>query len=89
MTKIKLIANWRSFWRFWSIQLGVIGSAVTGILVAFPDLALETWQTLPEELKQTIPEHYTPLIGVVVFVLSLIARMLKQAKLETKGNENE
>lgn len=44
---------------------------------------------MPGDLKAAIPERYMPLIGVVIFVASLIARAIKQTKLEPKGVEND
>ena len=82
--KLELIEDWRNFWRFWSVRLGIIGSAITGVLIAFPDVALSAWAMMPGDLKVTIPERYMPLIGVVIFVASLVARAIKQTKLEQK-----
>ena len=88
--KLELIEDWRNFWRFWSVRLGIIGSAITGVLIAFPDVALSAWAMMPGDLKAAIPERYTPLIGVVIFVASLIARAIKQTKLEQKeGTKGE
>ena len=87
--KLELIEDWRNFWRFWSVRLGIIGSAITGVLIEFPDVALSAWAMMPADLKSAIPEHYMPLIGVVIFVASLIARAIKQTKLETKGVKND
>lgn len=87
--KLELIEDWRNFWRFWSVRLGVIGSALTGWLVAFPDQALQAWALLPADLKAYLPERYMPLVGVAIFVLSLIARAIKQKKLEPKGAEDD
>lgn len=88
--KVELIDDWRLFWRFWSVRLGIIGTALTGALVAFPDAALYAWNLLPSDLKAAIPERYVPLIGVAVFVLSLLARLIKQQRPEPKGvNEDE
>ena len=82
--KLELIEDWRNFWRFWSVRLGIIGSAITGVLIAFPDVALSAWAMVPAVLKSAIPERYMPLIIVVIFVASLIARAIKQTKLEQK-----
>ena len=82
--KLELIEDWRNFWRFWSVRLGIIGSAITGVLIAFPDVALSAWAMMPADLKSAIPERYMPLIGVVIFVASLVARAIKQTKLEPK-----
>lgn len=84
MKKPELIEDWRNFWRFWSVRLGVIGSALTGYLVAFPDQALQAWAMLPADLKAYLPERYMPLVGVAIFVLSMIARVIKQSKLQPK-----
>ena len=82
--KLELIEDWRNFWRFWSVRIGIIGSAITGVLIAFPDVALSAWAMMPADLKSAIPERYMPLIGVVIFVASLVARAIKQTKLEQK-----
>ncbi len=87
MKKPELIEDWRNFWRFWSVRLGIIGSAITGVLIAFPDAALAAWAILPHELKSSIPPQYMPLIGVVVFALSIVARLIRQDSLRDKENE--
>lgn len=78
---MKLIDEWRKFYRFWSIRLGVIGTAVTGCLIASPEAALFAWGLLPNDLKAAIPPQYTPLLGVFIFGMSMIARLIKQEKL--------
>ena len=87
--KLELIEDWRNFWRFWSVRLGIIGSAITGVLIAFPDVALSAWGMMPADLKAAIPERYMPLIGVGIFVASLTARAIKQTNLQPKGVEND
>lgn len=87
MKKPELIEDWRDFWRFWSVRLAAVGTAITGLLVAFPDAALAAWAILPHELKSSIPPQYMPLIGVVVFALSIVARLIRQDSLRDKDNE--
>jgi hypothetical protein len=87
--KLEIIEDWHNFWRFWSVQLGVIGSAITAVLVAFPDVALSAWSILPADLKASIPERYMPLIGVGIFVASLVSRAIKQSSLDPKEVKNE
>ena len=43
MKKPELIEDWRECWRFWSVRLAAVGTAITGLLVAFPDAALAAW----------------------------------------------
>lgn len=81
MTKLQLIVEWKKVLRFWSVQLAIVGSALTALLIAVPDAAIYVWGMLPADLKALIPENYTPLIGVGVFALSVIARVIKQTKL--------
>lgn len=83
--KVELISDWRLFWRFWSVRLGIVGTAITGVLVASPDAALYAWNMLPGDLKAAIPEQYVPLIGVGVFALSMFARIIKQKRPDEKG----
>ena len=87
MKKPELIEDWRNWWRFWSVRLAAVGTAITGLLVAFPDAALAAWAILPHELKSSIPPQYMPLIGVVVFALSIAARLVRQDSLRGKDNE--
>jgi len=76
--KIKMIDNKRHFFRFWSVRLGLAGTAMTGVLVGFPDVALQSWSAMPPELSAAIPAKYTPMLGVGFFVLSILARGIKQ-----------
>lgn len=76
--KQKLAADWRILCRKWSFYAGVAGAEITSLLIAFPDAALYAWGMLPSDLKATIPERYTPLIGMSVFGVSLLARLIKK-----------
>ena len=78
---MKLIDNWKEAWKFWSVQLGVLGTVVTSVLLASPDAAMVAWNTFPEEFKQFIPPHWMPFIGVGIFACSMIARVIAQQKL--------
>ena len=82
--KPQIVEHWRLIFKQWSFWLGAIGTAITSALLASPDLALQVWLMMPPDLKATIPERYTPFIGVGVFVLGLIAKFVKQAKLEAE-----
>lgn len=84
MKKPELIDDWKNSWRFWSVRFATVGTAITGLLVAFPDAALTAWAVMPDELKAAIPPHYMPLIGVGVFAFSIVARVLKQKSLDNE-----
>lgn len=84
--KPQIVSHWRLIFKQWSFWLGTIGTAITSALLASPDLALQVWLMMPDDLKATIPARYTPFIGVSVFVLGLVAKFIKQAKLEAERN---
>jgi hypothetical protein len=79
---MKLVENWKQGLRFWSIQLGALGTLLTSYLIAFPDAALYAWSLLPTDIKAHIPPRYMPLVGVAIFVISMLTRLVRQRKLE-------
>lgn len=82
--KPQIVSHWRLIFKQWSFWLGVAGTVLTSALLALPDLALQVWLMMPSDLKATIPERYTPFIGVGVFVLGLVAKFVRQAKLDAE-----
>lgn len=87
MARLRLIAGWRQAWRFASIQLALIGSALCALATAFPDAILFAWNMVPPDLKAAIPARFVPLIGVALFVLSIFARIVHQPKTQAKIEE--
>ena len=76
-----MIDNWKKAWRFWSLRLQAAGI----ILLAFPELLINAWIFLPAELKSMLPAEYASIVGITLIVLGMIARLIKQRKLdETK-----
>lgn len=82
MTRVQLVAHWRLIFRQWSFWLTSLGTLATGLLVASPDWLLQAWAMMPEDLKAAIPAQYRPFIGVAVIGLGVLAKFIKQAKLE-------
>ena len=76
-----MIGNWRKAWRFWSLRLQAAGL----VLITFPELILDAWVYLPAEVKSMLPSEYASFVGVFLIVAGMIARLIKQRKLnETK-----
>lgn len=88
-TTMKLIPEWRLFFKLWSVKLGILGTSITGLLVSSPDAALYAWNLLPVDLKAVIPPTWTPLIGVFVFVMSMLAKLIKQDKLSAEARKTK
>lgn len=82
-SKLSLIENWKLWWRFWSIRFGILGAFV----LSFPETVIHTWATLPDQIRDIIPEQYIPHIGTGLLVLSFVSRIIKQEKLRTNTKE--
>ena len=85
---MKLVDNWRTWHKRWSVWLGTLGTAIVSLLVAWPDAAIKAWAILPAELRAAIPSKYMPLIGVAVFVVSMLAQLVQQKKLQKPGGDD-
>ncbi|MCW2763993.1 MAG: hypothetical protein JWR85_4194 [Marmoricola sp.] len=79
--KIRPIDNIKVWYKFWSIRLGVVGSAIVSLFVMIPDAAIGMWNFMPETFKNFIPPQYMPMVGVFLFVLGMVARLVKQRRL--------
>ena len=88
---MKLVDGWRKWYKFWSTRLGIIGTAIASVLIASPNLALDLWSNLPAEFKALIPPNYMPMIGVALFIVSMISKFIVQEKLtqEVKKDDPE
>lgn len=81
---MKLIDDWRERWlKFWSVRLNLIGNGLLALLLAFPDIARETWANLPDDLKALLPVRVAYWIPVLIFGAATFARLVRQ-----KGADN-
>jgi len=85
---MKLIEQWRSFWRMWSLRFTALGTALLGWITVSPDVITLAWNSLPVEMKQYIPEQYLMYITIALFVLGMVSRIIKQEKIPTKEVNN-
>ncbi len=65
---MKLVENARQAWKWFSIQLAVVGGAIQGAILAFP--GFRDW--LGDELSH--------LAGIVMFAGIVLGRLVKQEK---------
>lgn len=70
-----LIAEWKKSWKFWSVQLLIIGE----VMLWCSDLISQAWTVLPPSMASRMPHGET--IAGIVFVLALIARLIPQKRL--------
>ena len=86
---LKLIDEWRLCFRFWSVRLSLIGSALLSGLFAFPEAMFQVWNLVPVELRAYLPDTLARWIPIVIIVLGVAARLIKQEGLRNaKRNES-
>lgn len=88
LLNFKLIDKWRSFWRFWSLRFTAIGIALLTWVANSPDVVLDAWNNLPQELKQIIPQNYLLYITIAIFLLGAFSRIVKQEKLSDSKDKD-
>lgn len=78
---MKLIDEWKNGWKFTSVQLQALGSAIFALFMAWPDAALAAWNVMPAEVKALLPERAMMLVPLPLFIAAMVARFIKQEKL--------
>ncbi len=73
-----LISEWRQAWRFSSVQMAAMASAITGTIAASPDLLLSMIAFLPSE--HSLRHVIIGAVVLVVFILPTLARLWDQGK---------
>lgn len=74
--KGRLVSDWRSAWKWLSVQLALVASLAVGWLFAYPEIILSTINMLPVEARAMV----SPVVSFVLFALVLAARLWKQRK---------
>ncbi len=64
---MKLVANWKSFWKWNSVQAMTAATALQG-----------TWMSLPPDLKSKITPDTVHVITMAILVLGVIGRLRDQ-----------
>lgn len=63
---MKVVENWRTAWKWFSIQLAVMGAAVQAAILAFPDL------------KDWLGDTLSHFVGLLILAGIIGGRMVKQ-----------
>lgn len=64
---MKLVKNWKSCLKWFSVQAMVLAGAIQ-----------TTWMNLPDDMKMTVPEAWVSTTTVVLMVLGVVGRVIKQ-----------
>lgn len=66
--KSKLIDNWKSSWKFLSIQIAIIAAALQAAIIAIPNL--DTW----------LGDKFAHAVGLVLLLSIVLSRLVDQNK---------
>ena len=83
---MNLIKNFRQAWKLWSVRLAAVTAILATIIAANQSIALGLIYFLPPEgpLRTIV----AVVIGIVVFVIPTVTRLMKQKKLESTDVSN-
>lgn len=65
---MKIVPNWKNGWKWLSVHLMVLGGAIQGAWVAFPD-----------SMRSFLPDKYAHLAAMCVFGSAIAARFIDQS----------
>jgi hypothetical protein len=82
---MKLVDNVRDWWRWWSLRLNALGLAIIGWVSFDPVGVLYVWSLMPPQVQEFLPRNVLLLLGLALFALSMVARLVKQPK--ASGND--
>ena len=67
--KVQLVDEWKSAWKWFSVQSMVLAGSIQG-----------TWLAVPADLKTKVPESWVQGVVISLLVLGTIGRLVKQDK---------
>lgn len=86
---MKLIEEWRQWWKLWSIRFTTVGTILLAYITAVPDAVFSAWVALPDEFKSFIPSDYLKWVTVGLLVLGIISRLVKQNGISKGSDKRE
>ncbi len=79
---MQLIENAQNWYKFWSVRLSVIGATILTIVEGFPAEVHAFIANLPPFITGSVDEGVLKSVGIIFVVGSIIARVIKQQKLD-------
>lgn len=79
-----LVDEARLWWRWWSMRFNAIGLAILAWVQFDPVSVLAVWNMMPRQVQNIVPEHALSALALVFFVLAMLARIVRQPKLEQR-----
>lgn len=81
----RLVDNWNLAWRWWSVRFNALGILILSWIQFDPVGPLYVWSLMPDPVREILPRNFMMIIGIALFGLSMLARVVKQPKLENSG----
>lgn len=79
-----LIDNIKQWWRLWSVRLNAAGLAIMAWVWFDPTAILGIVNMMPAQLRPYFPQEAVAVVSGVMMALALIARLVKQPKVEDR-----
>lgn len=80
--KTRLVPEARAWWKLWSIRFNSAGLFILS-LAQFDHIGvLSIWNMMPPAVTRVLPPEFLTWVGMTLFGLGMLARFVKQPKLE-------
>lgn len=83
--KNHLVPEARAWWNLWSIRFNALGLAILAWVQFDPVSVLMVWNAMPPAVTRVLPATALVWIGMALFALSMIARLVSQPKVRQDG----
>ena len=80
--KTHIVPEVRQAWRWWSMRFNAIGLAILAWVQFDPVSVLTVWNMMPRQVQTLVPAHALSVLALVFFALAMLARIVRQPKLE-------
>ena len=77
---MKLIKGWRTFWRWWSTWLVLVGSTIITFAPQLSEALLYAWQIVPLDIKAYFPPEVVKYTGYAIAITGIPAKLVRQRK---------
>lgn len=84
---MKLVDNWKQWYKMWTIRINIFIGFVIMVLAQFPEVFMHLWVLLPDSVQSQMSEvEGSMTIIIILLVVSTLARLIQQNKIH-KGRE--
>jgi hypothetical protein len=74
----RLTDDWRRAWKWGSMRIAALGAAIYGAFIAWPGLALEVWNMIPQSVREYLPDNMNRVGAFVVCLGVIVTRLHKK-----------